>query len=115
MTFASGVDMPGRVWVTGGPVWVPDVAREPSFPRAALAVRSGLHKGFAFPLWPDGETLGVLAFFSDEIREPDEEILQTMASVATQIGQSEKRWRVQAERDRERESLRRPAAGKRHA
>jgi len=109
MTFASGADMPGRVWATGEPVWVPDVGREPTFPRAALAVMNGLHRGFAFPIWPDGESLGVLAFFSDEIREPDEGLLRTMASIATQIGQSEKRWRAQTELERQRESLLRPA------
>jgi PAS domain S-box-containing protein len=105
MTFASGVDMPGRVWATGEPVWVPDVSREPNLPRAALAVRNRLHRGFAFPIRADGEVLGVLAFFSDEIHEPDEGLRRTMASVAAQIGQSMGRWRAQAEVERQAESL----------
>jgi len=105
ITYAPGVGMVGRVWRTGEPVGIADVSREAIVPRASMAVRAGLHGGFAFPIRLGAEVLGALAFFSDEIREPDEALLRMMASVGAQIGQSMERWHAQAEVERQREAL----------
>src|SRR5690349_1184847 len=48
-TFRQGDGLPGRVWQTGEPVWIPDVTRDDNFPRAAVAAREGLHAAFGFP------------------------------------------------------------------
>jgi len=84
--FPPGVGLPGRVWKSRQPVWINDVA-DSSFPRASLARRAGLHNGFGFPALLGDEMLGVMVFFSREVREPDEDLLQMMASIGSQIGQ----------------------------
>jgi PAS domain S-box-containing protein len=85
--FTPGIGMPGRVWSEGHPVWSADVVREANFPRAADAAREGLHAAFAFPILLRGEVLGVVEFFSREIRQPDRPLLQLFAAVGSQLGQ----------------------------
>jgi PAS domain-containing protein len=45
---------------------------DPNFPRAAIARREGLHGAFALPILTNRRVVGVMEFFSREIREPDE-------------------------------------------
>ncbi|HKS28326.1 MAG TPA: PAS domain S-box protein [Pyrinomonadaceae bacterium] len=85
--FARGEGLPGRVWESGQPAWITDVAANGNFPRAAIAKKAGLHAAFAFPILLAGETLGVLEFFSPEVREPDNALIQMMETVGSQIGQ----------------------------
>ena len=67
--FARGIGLPGRVWASGAPAWVPDVVADANFPRAAIARREGLHGAFALPLLIRGNVVGVMEFFSREFRE----------------------------------------------
>ncbi|MDQ3510146.1 MAG: PAS domain S-box protein, partial [Pseudomonadota bacterium] len=46
VTFAPGVDLPGRIWQTRQPVWVPDLSRSGNFMRAAEAAQAGLNWAF---------------------------------------------------------------------
>lgn len=87
LKFSPGVGLPGRVWITGKPLWIPDVMREADFPRSAVAAKAGLHGAFAFPVLVRGEFWGVAEFFSRDIEEPDEALLQSFAAVGNQIGQ----------------------------
>ncbi len=97
--FARGIGLPGRVWASGEPVWIPDVVRDSNFPRAAVADREGLHAAFGFPVLLNGEVLSVMEFFSSEIQEPDESLLSTLTTVGNQIGMFIGRRRAQEEVD----------------
>jgi PAS domain S-box-containing protein len=99
-TFARGVGLPGRVWATGDPSFIPDVVHDGNFPRAAAAARDGLHAAFAFPLVVAGEIVGVMEFFSRQIREPDAGLLERLRSIGSQIGQFLERRRAEEELDR---------------
>ena len=93
LTLRRGEGLPGRVWATGTPAWVSDVAADPEFIRGAAAGAAGLHGAFAFPVAVAGEVVAVLEFFSAVVREPDEEVHRMMATVGTQIGQFIERTR----------------------
>jgi PAS domain S-box-containing protein len=86
-TFEPGIGLPGRIWSSRAPAWVPDVHRDANFPRAPFAATEGLHGAFGFPIALGGEILGTVEFFSREIRQPDEELLRLMGSIGSQIGQ----------------------------
>jgi PAS domain S-box-containing protein len=99
-TFTRGVGLPGRVWASGAPAWVPDVVADANFPRAEVARREGLHGAFALPLLIRGNVVGVMEFFSRDIREPDEHLLGMLTTVGTQVGAFIERRRVEEELDR---------------
>ena len=95
--FALGIGLPGRVWHSGRPAWIEDVTRDTNFPRAAAAAREGLHGAFGFPIVLGGSVLGMLEFFSRDIREPDQGLLDLLATVGSQIGQFVERKRAEGE------------------
>jgi PAS domain S-box-containing protein len=85
--FEKGIGLPGQVWVSGEPVWIPDVVHDPNFPRAGVAAQEGLHAAFGFPIRLNDELYGVIEFFSAQIRQPDEDLLKLMGTIGIQIGQ----------------------------
>jgi C4-dicarboxylate-specific signal transduction histidine kinase len=87
MTFPPDVGLPGRVWSSRQPAYIPDVVDDDNFPRASLAAEGMLHAAFGFPILLRGEVLGVMEFFSHEIRQPDQPLLEMMATIGSQIGQ----------------------------
>src|SRR6201993_2279924 len=94
-TFAPGLGLPGRVWSSLEPEYVPDVVADENFPRGPIAEREGLHAAFGFPILLGGEVLGVIEFFSREIRQPDRELLNMLATIGSQIGQFIERKRAE--------------------
>jgi len=94
-TFPPGIGLPGRVWSSREPAHIPDVAHDESFLRAPIATSEGLHAAFGFPILLGEEVLGVVEFFSREIRPPDQELLEMMATIGSQMGQFIERKRAQ--------------------
>ena len=94
-TFMPGIGLPGRVWSSHEPAYIPDVVHDANFPRASIAAREGLHAASAFPILLGGEALGVMEFFSHEIRQPEQELLNMMATLGSQIGQFIERRRAE--------------------
>jgi len=95
MPFVKGVGLPGRIWESGKPAWIRNLKKDSNFPRAPLAERSGLRAAFGFPILLGEEIIGVIEFFSQEIRQPDQELLEMIGSVGRQIGQFQERKRAE--------------------
>jgi len=103
-SFERGAGLPGRVWELREPVWIGDIVHEPDFPRAPVAVRSGLHGGIGFPVLADGEVIAVLEFFSHEIRKPGDALLRMMTAHGDQLAQIIQRERAEEEMKKAKEA-----------
>jgi len=96
--FSHGAGLPGRIWDSGKPEWIEEIANDRSFPRVAFAVHAQLHSAFGFPVKLGDEVSGVLEFFSAERRSTDESMLELMRGIGNQIGQFIERERAEEER-----------------
>ena len=97
---ASALSCPGSGSRAGsGPVTSPHTFlmsfMMPIFRARSIAAREGLHAAFAFPILLGGDVLGVMEFFSREIRQPEQELLNMMATLGSQIGQFIERKRAE--------------------
>jgi diguanylate cyclase (GGDEF)-like protein/PAS domain S-box-containing protein len=86
-SYGPGVGLVGRVGESGEPLWVPNVSNDPRIAHKMLADEHGMRGAFIFPVLSEGRTIGVLAFNSREVREPDERLLQAIGVIGSQIGQ----------------------------
>src|SRR6266516_2232599 len=104
ITLPESQGLPGSVWTSKKPTWVYDVTRDSNFPRAPYAAEAGLHGGFAFPLFFHGEIDGIMELFSNNVVEPDEDLLQMVEALGSQIGLFIERGRIGQELQREKEN-----------
>ena len=100
MTFPPGVGLPGRVWASGTPAWIPDTVRDKNFPRMPFAASTGLHGAFGFPVIFAGEVTGVIEFFSREVENVDDDLLNMIGVLGLQIGQFLACKRAEDEREK---------------
>jgi PAS domain S-box-containing protein len=94
-TFALGLGLPGRVWKTQSPLWMSDIVDDADFLRSSIAAKAGLHAAFGFPIYSNNEVLGVVTFFSREVRQPDSALIQTMMVIGNQLGEFVQRKRAE--------------------
>ena len=78
--------LPGLVIRDKKSIWIKDVTTHKNFSRAAAAVECGLKTGFAMPVLKGTEVAAVLEFFSGASEETDQEMIQGMEVVGTQLG-----------------------------
>jgi PAS domain-containing protein len=84
-----GVGLVGRCWRGGHAAWVTDARAQPDLdPRLpAEWVGGQVHGWFGFPVKAgDDEVIGIVEFFSREVRQPDEELLKTTEEFGRLIG-----------------------------
>src|SRR5262245_60923344 len=97
LTLGPGEGLPGRMLVSGRPSWIVDSPNDRNFPRADAARRAGLQAAFGFPLLSPRGVVGAVEFFTRELREPDEALLEAMSVIGSQMGQFVVRRHAEAE------------------
>jgi len=98
-TFPRGVGLPGRVWSSKQPEWIPDVAGSPGtvFPRVRFAMEAGLKASLGIPIITRGQVQAVLLFFMLKSREEDKRLVDIVSGVASQLGTVIQRKRAEEE------------------
>jgi len=86
-----------RTLVTGEPVWVSDLSTLQDFQRGQVASAAGLRSAFAFPITAEGRVMGIVEFFSQQIHQPDADLLDCTRFLGSQIGQFCLRAQAQAQ------------------
>jgi len=92
----SGVGLAGAVMASGKPEWIVNLAaEEPLSEQTRAAAEAGLRSGFAFPILVEEKIIGILEFYSLHTVEPDEDFLNILGSIGSQLGQVIKRQRAE--------------------
>jgi PAS domain S-box-containing protein len=99
-TYVPDLGLPGRIWKNRRPLWIPDVLKDTNFPRAPMAASEDLHGAFGFPVQFGERVFGVIEFFSRQVRQPNEALLQMVEAIGSEIGQFIERLRAQGELQR---------------
>ncbi|GIW79785.1 MAG: hypothetical protein KatS3mg105_1592 [Gemmatales bacterium] len=84
---------PGTVWQTGQPVWTAQLLGDRSH-HWQSAIHAGFVSSCAVPVRLGDAMIGVLEFFSTRPSTLDEELLSTLASLGSQIGQFAEQTRI---------------------
>jgi len=87
LTLRPGEGLPGRVWESRRPCWVPDISVEPDSSRSQAAEDDGLHACILLPIVSGSTVLGVIELLSDEIRPPEPALLEILNTLSGQLAQ----------------------------
>lgn len=87
-TFQVGMGLPGRVWRSQQPEWIPDVSQQAhsAFLRVHISLEVGLKAGFGVPIISNETVVAVLVFFMFEARQEDQALVELVSAVAMQLG-----------------------------
>jgi hypothetical protein len=95
LRMAPGQGLIGRVWSSGEPSWVDDVATDSTYLRRRSAMECGLHSAYAFPVAYAADGLrhspGVLEFYSAVARQRDALLPSVSAVIGALIAQTVQR------------------------
>jgi PAS domain S-box-containing protein len=95
--FAPGEGLPGQVLLGRKPLWIEDVTKDDNFPRAKAGVDINVKGAFAVPIIVGSRVAAVLEFFTEDPATPNQESLDLMALVSTQLGRVfERSWTERA-------------------
>jgi PAS domain S-box-containing protein len=95
MRLGPDQELPGRVWHRHLPLWIPDLGGELTAQAADLQIQSDLRGAFAIPLRTGPRIIGVMAFYSRNPREANDDHLSMLSALGGQIGQFIERKRIE--------------------
>lgn len=95
-TCTKGENLAGRAWQAGKPQWIACLQEDKAFQRQEAALEAQLRSGLAIPVESSQQIYGVMVFFSSNMKSPDNDVLQTVNTIGTNIGQFIQRKQAEA-------------------
>ncbi|GAA3166154.1 hypothetical protein GCM10010466_66170 [Planomonospora alba] len=94
--FRPGEGLPGRVAAAGRALWIRDLRAEPEVTaRVREVLEAGLRTAVGLPVRSGERVLAVLAFFTDTVEEPDDELVDLLRGVCAHVGRYMERRRAE--------------------
>lgn len=104
-TFAQQAGLPGRAWWERGSCFVADLRHETGIDGAVAAAEAGFRTAFAVPIPLGSEVWGVIEFYAEESRPREADLLTTMATIGSQVGQFVERMEAETALQQARDEL----------
>jgi PAS domain S-box-containing protein len=88
ISFPAGIGFPGRVWINQRPEWIWDISleEEAHFLRKYPALECGLQSGLAIPVSADTNVVAIMAFFTRDPNDRDQQLVGVIGAIAMQLG-----------------------------
>ena len=104
LTLPPNTGLPGRVWTSRRPLWIEDISAltDTSMVRPQAQV-AGLKAAFGVPILMGDRVLAVLTFFISHSRAEDDQLVELVSAVATQLGLVMQRKQLEEELRQERD------------
>ncbi|MGA9667770.1 MAG: PAS domain S-box protein [Terracidiphilus sp.] len=87
LTLPRGIELPGRAWNDGRPIWISDLSTVPLTPRIQSARRQEMISGWSVPVRVGNKVLAVLEFYCHFCLREDREAVAAVETVAASLGQ----------------------------
>lgn len=95
--FRPGEGLPGRVWQTLEPVWLPNVGVAGDAPRGPVAREVGIIAAVGIPVLTGDTLVAAIEFLLMERRQHDERMIRLFSAIAAQLGGVIQRKRAEQE------------------
>ncbi|REJ82684.1 MAG: GAF domain-containing protein [Planctomycetota bacterium] len=97
MVVRPGEGLAGRVIAAGELRWSRNVLTDPDFIHRGNMARSEIRAALLLPILVRDKVEGVLEFFASDVTEPDDELVNGLAQLGTQLGRVIERQRMKEE------------------
>lgn len=94
-TLPMGIGLPGHVWSSKKPVWVPDPIIYRDISCASVARDPSLKTAMGIPVIANDKVLAIIIFFVREQREEDERLVNLISSIVVQLGATIRRKQME--------------------
>jgi phosphoserine phosphatase RsbU/P len=95
--FRPGEGLPGRVWESLQPVWLPNLGQGGDMPRGPVAREVGVIAAVGIPVVADEMLVAAIEFLLMERRRQDERMIRLFSAIAAQLGGVIQRKRAEQE------------------
>lgn len=89
--FQLNSSLPNYIWQSRSPQWIANINDHANFWQSKPASLEGMHSAFGFPLQDEQEIFGVMIFLTQAVRNFDEDLMQVMTGIGSQLVQFIKR------------------------